>query len=109
LRTKKFLAFALGKREEKTDSEILIGIRSKAKNPMTDPLQPKLFRKFGGSPSNISLFKKNAPNSRQTERIVLNKLQSAARLSPKGSAQSLIGPQGLHRNSPSMIFKTVEV
>jgi hypothetical protein len=32
-RTKKFLAFSLGKREEKSDSEILMGVRTKGYNP----------------------------------------------------------------------------
>lgn len=44
-RTSLFLKFALGKREEKTESEIKTEMSQRAYNPLSDPLMPRLFRK----------------------------------------------------------------
>ena len=44
-RTKQFLKFALGKREEKTEDELKTDMMNKKYNPMVDPLMPRLFRK----------------------------------------------------------------
>lgn len=40
-----FLKFALGRREEKTETEIMVDLHKKKYDPRGDPLMPRLFRK----------------------------------------------------------------
>jgi hypothetical protein len=44
-RTTKFLTFALGKREEKTNTEIMTDLSQKRYDPRSDVFMPRLFRK----------------------------------------------------------------
>lgn len=44
-RTSLFLKFALGKREEKSETEIKQEMSQRSYNPLCDPLMPRLFRK----------------------------------------------------------------
>jgi hypothetical protein len=45
-RTENFLKYALGKREKKSEADIVRGIKNSKYDPKKDPLMPKLFRKF---------------------------------------------------------------
>jgi hypothetical protein len=46
-RTQQFLKYALGKREEKTESELQKDLKERAYNPKGDPFMPRLTRKIG--------------------------------------------------------------
>lgn len=52
-RTENFLKYALGKREEKTEDQIKKDIKQSSYDPKSDPLMPRLFRKFDPSKSSI--------------------------------------------------------
>ena len=53
-RTQNFLKYALRKREEKTDEEIIEQMKNSSYDPKADPLMPRLFRKFDPSKSTIT-------------------------------------------------------
>ena len=46
-RTSQFLKFALGKREEKSQNELMKDLKDKKYNPKNDKFMPRLFRKIG--------------------------------------------------------------
>ena len=54
-RTEKFLKYALGKREEKTEEQIKEQMKHSSYDPKSDPLMPRLFRKFDPSKSTIAM------------------------------------------------------
>jgi hypothetical protein len=58
-RTENFLKFALRKREDKTDEEIKQQMRNNSYDPKSDPLMPRLFRKFDNTKSKIIMDKLN--------------------------------------------------
>jgi len=49
------LKYALGKREEKTEEQIKLQIKTSSYDPKSDPLMPRLFRKFDPSKSTIAM------------------------------------------------------
>jgi hypothetical protein len=57
-RTENFLRYALRKREEKTDAEIKDGMKNSKYDPKSDPLMPRLFRKYDSTKSTIIMAKK---------------------------------------------------
>ena len=50
-KTTSFLKFALGKREIKTDEEIVNEIKNKAYQPSNDPLMSRIAKKYNGNGS----------------------------------------------------------
>lgn len=52
-----FLKYALRKREEKTDEEIAYGLKTSKYDPKSDPLMPRLFRKFDPTKSQVIMSK----------------------------------------------------
>jgi hypothetical protein len=62
-RTETFLKYALGKREEKTEEQIKKEIKQSSYDPKSDPLMPRLFRKFDPSKSSIISSKMNKKQS----------------------------------------------
>ena len=52
-RTENFLKYALGKREEKSEEQIKEIIKQSTYDPKSDPLMPRLFRKFDPTKSTV--------------------------------------------------------
>ena len=69
-RTENFLKYALGKREEKTEEQIKDNIKKSSYDPKSDPLMPRLFRKFDPSKSSIISSKHRRKNSMQVSESV---------------------------------------
>ena len=57
-RTEGFLKYALGKRELKTEEQIKLQMSQSRYDPKSDPLMPRLFRKYDPSKSSIMQSKK---------------------------------------------------
>ena len=53
-KTREFLKYALGKREVKTDEEIMQNLKMKVYQPHNDPLMPRIAKKFQPHPSKSS-------------------------------------------------------
>ena len=49
------MRYALGKREEKSEDEIKEQIKKSSYDPKSDPLMPRLFRKFDPTKSTIAM------------------------------------------------------
>ena len=68
-KTGQFLKYALGKREVKTDEEIMQNLKMKVYQPYNDPLMPRIAKKFSKHP--------NPSKSSQRGSTYLNSLRGA--------------------------------
>lgn len=75
-RTAGFLKYALGKREDKTEKEVVDRLKKSKYDPRTDPLMPRLFRKVDASKSTITTHKRKGSHMISMEKFDNSKIYS---------------------------------
>jgi len=129
-RTQQFLKYALGKREERTETELQKNLREKAYNPVGDPFMPRLARKIGhltglGQMSQsarrntfsakVSLYDNNASiNTIKKEKYTLVKNPLRTKMSTMtndNASKSLLGAGSIHHQGsadPEQVLKDLK-